>query len=76
MDCAREMRGTASIASPVMPRLASSLMSSSLRPGAMRQIRVAPERMRSRLALGGVSSVVTMSASQTSSPTMLAPASR
>ena len=74
IDCAREMRGTASMARAVRSSAASWSMSSALRRGAIRAMSVAPGRIRERYSAGGVSRHVTMSADQTSSPVSWAPA--
>ena len=75
MDWAREMRGTMSIANPVIPRLERASRMSGLRPGAMRAIKVAPCFMRSSRSGPGASSAVTMSAAHASSVlTIRAPA--
>ncbi len=53
-DWAREMRGTASVASTVMPRPARSSSSSEFCAGATRQTRVAPSCSRARSSGFGV----------------------
>ncbi len=53
-DWAREMRGTASVASTVMPRPARSETSSEFWAGATRQTRVAPSCRRARSSGRGV----------------------
>ena len=74
IDCARDRRGTASIASAVKCEDARSSTSSGLRPGASRETSIAPGFIRLRYSRGGVSRVVMMSARHTSSPTSRAPA--
>ena len=77
MDCAREIRGTASIDTAVTPlAFMTSAIEESTR-GARREISTVPCRNASILSAGGLSNVVTMSACQTScGPATSAPASR
>ncbi len=67
IDCAREMRGTASIAIAVTPAAVSCSTSSGLRPGAIRLITVAPGASRAISSLVGALTFTTMSLDHTSS---------
>ena len=72
-DCAREMRGTASIAIAVIGRRPSTSTSSGFNVGASNAISVAPDRIRSSSSSDGVLTPNTTSAFQASP--MVAPAS-
>ena len=75
-DCAREMRGTASIASTVMGRAASFSTSSGFSAGEIRLISVAPSRSAAISASDGALTLRTMSAdSACSGSPISAPAS-
>ena len=76
IDWAREMRGTASMASAVTPRSVSSVNSRSFCAGASRLTRVAPERSRPTSSSVGTATFITTSLDQAASPsTRSAPAS-
>ena len=66
-DCAREIRGTASMASTVIGREDNSSTSSGFSAGEIRPIRVAPSRRAAISALSGAFTLNTTSADQTSS---------
>ncbi len=66
-DWAREMRGTASMASTVIGRVASCSTSSGFSAGEIRLIRVAPSRRAAISAWSGAFTLSTTSAAQTSS---------
>ncbi len=72
-DCAREMRGTASIASAVIGRRPRSSTSSGLNAGASRLTSVAPGRSPSSCSVEGALTPNTMSAA--SGSPIVAPAS-
>ena len=77
IDCAREILGTASMATDVTPIAASRSTASGLQAGSILAMRVAPRRILRSLASLGVSSEVMMSAAQTPwASTIWAPASR
>lgn len=74
-DCAREMRGTASIARTVIGRAESASTRSGLKAGASRETRVSPSWVCSISAASGAFTFNTTSAAQTwSGPPRLAPA--
>jgi hypothetical protein len=76
IDWAREMRGTASIASAVTPCAVSCSTSSGLRAGAIIEMIVAPERSRPISSAVGALTLTTTSEDQTSSVLpMVTPAS-
>ena len=65
--CAREMRGTASIARPVTRCACSCSISLGLRPGAISETTVAPCRSRQISSAVGALTLITMSLAHTSS---------
>ena len=74
-DCAREIRGTMSMAMPVTPRSASLSTSSGCRAGLIRLTRVAPDRSSAISSSDGGLTWKTMSAAQASGPVpIVAPA--
>lgn len=77
MDCAREMRGTASMASAVMLRVASLSTTAGSVRGLRRLMRVAPSRMlSSSSSLGGLILAMMSAAQVVAVSPMCAPASR
>ena len=67
IDCAREIRGTASIASTVIGRAASASTRSGFSAGLIRLISVAPSRSRPISSVAGAFTRSTTSASHASS---------
>ena len=75
IDCAREMRGTASRARAVTPRLARASSSSGRKAGLSRLIRVVPEDSFSiSLSVGALTFMTTSADHAFAVDTMLAPA--